>query len=126
MQSRALVTALTAGAALMIGITPGNASAAPIDSVSQEPVPVPAAANCGPAEQADQMLAGHVLWTYDTGVISCPDAIGVIARFIDVQEKYATVGDWECGVNGAAEVDRSGLLIRCDGRGTFITVEEHL
>ncbi|MGE2726998.1 hypothetical protein [Mycolicibacterium pulveris] len=55
------------------------------------------------------------LFNYDAGNTTCAAATQILAMFGQAEQKYATVGEWDCGINGAAEADRTGVLIRCVG-----------
>lgn len=55
------------------------------------------------------------LWNYDSAVTSCANAVAILDAFRAAAQKYATVGEWECGIYGAAEAERTGIILRCVG-----------
>lgn len=102
--------ALLAGA-IVSSVVPAHADA--IRDLPLEPVDG-MGVDCGPIAQIKDRPDVR-FWNYDAAFTTCADAVGILDRFYQAQEKYATVGAWDCGINGAAEVDRTGILIRCVG-----------
>lgn len=101
---------LATGTAMALGV-PAHA-----DTVNHLPLePVDGmGVDCGPIAQI-QNRPDVKFWNYDPAFTTCADAVNILNSFYAAQEKYATVGAWDCGINGAAEVDRTGILIRCVG-----------
>lgn len=89
------------------------AGADPLDQAPLEPIDG-AGVDCG---LVPQMGLGSDLefWNYDAAHTTCAEAVGILQAFHQTAEKYATVGSWDCGINGAAEADRTGILVRCVG-----------
>ncbi|WP_068243656.1 DUF6777 domain-containing protein [Mycobacterium sp. ACS4331] len=76
--------------------------------------------NCG----AIPSMPNLVLINYNVDAISCPDALNVITRFHQIQQKYATVDDWDCGILGAAEAEQMAHVVNCHGPRGELRAEE--
>jgi hypothetical protein len=112
MRTRTFVSAIIAGSAFIA--TPAfPADAYTGDHLALQPVDG-AGVDCGGVPQLD-MRRGTKFWNYDAAATTCIEAVSILEDFFAVQQKYATIGAWDCGINGAAEVDRTGILIRCVG-----------
>lgn len=112
MTSRALIVTSIASAALMI-VALAPADAKPFDEFALEPIGG-AGIDCGPAPQISTR-PDMKFWNYDSAVTSCTDAVAILDAFVEAEEKYATIGAWDCGINGAAEAERTGILLKCVG-----------
>ncbi|BBZ35917.1 DUF6777 domain-containing protein [Mycolicibacterium confluentis] len=84
------------------------------------PAPYEPIRNCGTIP----VMPNLVLINYNVDAISCPDALDVIARFHQAQQKYATVDDWDCGILGAAEAERMAHVVNCRGPRGELRAEE--
>lgn len=111
MKSVAFMVTLAAGAAVVLS-TVAPATAYSVEQFAATPIDG-AGIDCGSVPQTAQ--PGMKFWNYDAAFTNCADAVAVLEGFHQARQKYATVGEWECGINGAAEADRSGILIRCVG-----------
>ncbi|MFZ2528687.1 MAG: hypothetical protein WAX14_13715 [Rhodococcus sp. (in: high G+C Gram-positive bacteria)] len=46
--------------------------------------------------------------------LDCDQATEVVVGFLDLREKYGTVGEWDCRILGAANAEEHGYYLSCD------------